>query len=286
MVKTFLDSERAKESVPKELLKFRTFEAEGRGGIDSKTIYNMLQGRIPFSTLQSFNDPFEGRPYAKAAYTDPAEQRNAMLKYFAQIYRENGESPTLSRQHAEVLMKGKSLDELIEQLKNVQIKIFGAKDLMLFCTSSGEALMAPLTWSHYADSHRGLCVHFDTEYAPFIAAWRVHYSKDYPVATVPRTEADEWEPIKKGLLWKCDLWAYEHEYRLVRTGADNLGVRWDGNVAILPPRVVTRVTFGARACQPARDQLMSWAKINAAHLEFWQAQLHDQRYELVFDRIT
>lgn len=286
MPQMFLESERAKEQPPADLLKFRTFEAEGRAGKDSKTIFSILQGRIPFSMLKSFNDPFEGRPQPAPAYSEAGKQRDAMLRYLASILVQRGDMPTAARQKAEQLISGKSQDEVVEVVRRIQLKIFAGTDLMLFCTSSGDALKAPLTWSHYADSHHGICIHFNTAYPPFNYAWRVEYSEVYPTIIVPRIEADEWEPIQKGLLWKCNLWAYEHEYRLVRAGADNLGIQWDQHVAITSPKAITRVTLGVRIKDSAKKLIRSWASTNAPHVEFWQAKLHDRRFELEFDQIS
>src|SRR5262249_39812283 len=66
-----------------------------------------------------------------------------------------------------------------------------------------------LLWSHYADSHRGLCIEFDTSVEHFGVAYKVKYERDYPVL-------DLHSGLElAALLYKSDVWQYEEEYRMI-----------------------------------------------------------------------
>ena len=69
-----------------------------------------------------------------------------------------------------------------------------------------------LMWSHYAENHRGICLEFTTNGAPFQCAQKVVYRSEYPA----------WQPhilletrIEEALLTKSSDWQYEEEYRII-----------------------------------------------------------------------
>ena len=103
-----------------------------------------------------------------------------------------------------------------------------------------------LMWSHYADGHRGIALHFDASAAPFDAAYEVHYSETYPEFPFPISDADaDNNKVRAMILTKSRGWCYKEEYRAVR-GAGiahesqrtirERGLRWDGQVVELLPR--------------------------------------------------
>jgi hypothetical protein len=67
-------------------------------------------------------------------------------------------------------------------------------------------------WSHYTESHKGLCLEFCTRNAVFATAYQVAYSKAYPVFDVTSSDT---ESNLLPLLAKSASWAYEEEYRLI-----------------------------------------------------------------------
>lgn len=69
-----------------------------------------------------------------------------------------------------------------------------------------------LMWSHYADSHRGICLEFSLSNKIFCAALKCEYSSTFPIMTL---HDDSDDAALLSLLAKSDVWSYEKEYRLI-----------------------------------------------------------------------
>ncbi len=78
-----------------------------------------------------------------------------------------------------------------------------------------------LMWGHYASSHRGLCVGFDTSASLFLQPlFEMQYSKQRPeVSATALLNASQGalaiEILKNILLTKYDQWLYEREWRFI-----------------------------------------------------------------------
>lgn len=79
----------------------------------------------------------------------------------------------------------------------------------------------PLMWAHYADSHKGFCAEYeipegyvkkDKDNITFLRFGSVLY-KDISTDMNKLT-------LQDALFWKSDIWAYEHEFRLVNLNYD------------------------------------------------------------------
>lgn len=67
-----------------------------------------------------------------------------------------------------------------------------------------------LFWSHYANSHKGICIEFDAAIMPIALAYKVEYSEKYPQVTYPIFPD---ERAFKPALVKAKVWGYENECR-------------------------------------------------------------------------
>ena len=280
--------------LPPHLYRFRTYGATRALGNDKQEVFELLAGRIRFSRLIDFNDPFEGRPHAVPAFTDPGKQRRAVLKYSFDFYKQQGIPPGKARKQAAAIVRGKSQSELVDLMGEKIIEMCRMDGVYLCCLSDQGALSNPLPWSHYSDSHRGVALHFSTAHAPFSFALSVDYSEVYPEVIVPRNHQDPWEHVQRMFFTKCILWRYEHEFRLMRViwdmpernpDAARLLVQWDGAVAIAHRNSVVGVTIGARMPETQRVELLARIEAEFPHLEIWQASLHPTKYEIVSERI-
>jgi hypothetical protein len=79
--------------------------------------------------------------------------------------------------------------------------------------SFGENPRSILAWSHYADSHRGVCLQFEVarSLAIFGQALPVNYSEEYPTLNW----VNQSEKIVEVLLTKYIGWKYEEESRII-----------------------------------------------------------------------
>ena len=151
-----------------------------------------------------------------------------------------------------------------------------------------------LMWSHYADGHRGIALHFDASAAPFDAAYEVHYSETYPEFPFPISDADaDNNKVRAMILTKSRGWCYEEEYRAVR-GAGiahesqrpirERGLRWDGQVVELLPQALVGVTIGASVPRNLAIDLTAEIAARRSELQIWHAAPSYSRYVLTFER--
>lgn len=84
-----------------------------------------------------------------------------------------------------------------------------------------------LMWGHYANSHKGFCVGFDTkellktEGIDYIG--KVEYCSEFPVI-IPNGSLEF--QFRKQIFCKWDRWAYEDEYRLTKNHIGNRKVEF------------------------------------------------------------
>lgn len=96
------------------------------------------------------------------------------------------------------------------------IKEQGVYEVSVSCFSEENDNM--LMWSHYADSHKGFCLEFDTNYDPFTKMFPVTYSEDIPeidANKIINNSDNNLETIKVNLLHKYIDWEYEKEWRVL-----------------------------------------------------------------------
>jgi hypothetical protein len=275
--------------LPNKLFRFRTFGALGRGGSDKTTVFSMLAGKLPFARIEDFNDPFEGRPLAVPAFRDAGRQRAAVLTYVRTLYRQRGVSPGEANRRAKGFIAGKTMQQIVEEIGGLMRGAHLSDGLLLCCFSGEEGTRAPITWSHYADSHRGVCLHYDTTKFPVKLALAVEYDATYPEVKVPRTAQSDWEAMQKTFLRKSHHWSYENEYRVMKVEFDlavkhprlaDLFVKWKGAVALASADVVSGITIGARMPPAERKELLGHIAAHHPGLNVWEARLHRSRYEI------
>jgi hypothetical protein len=280
--------------LPSELYRFRTFAAPGANGFDKPAVKDLLLGRLKFSTVLDLNDPFEGRPLAVPRFQEAGQQRAAIIKYLVAIHVETGFSPGEARRRAAKFIRAKTQTELVEFMREKFIELYTGSSLTICCLSGPAGIRSPLPWAHYADHHRGVCIHFDSLKPPIKIAHPIGYSEMYPEIPVPRAEQDQWERVKRAILTKNAEWKHENEYRMVRIDNETvdrventakLFVNWDGPYALAPPGTVTGITFGARMPNSVRAELFEMIDDLEVTIEVYEADLHPSRYEIVRRRL-
>jgi hypothetical protein len=262
------------------LYKFRPYSDEERRA----RAHALLEGHLWFSPLREFNDPFEGRPRFVPAFSNPEEQKQAYIKDVKRIAMERG-------------LPGSERFALVERARNRPADTYmtlglpeGLRHLLAnecFVFSLSATRAHPLQWSHYANEHRGICIHFDSEKWPISGAMRAEYAREYPAISIPRS-GDEHETFVLSALTKAEYWIHEDEYRIVSVRETNptwdLGLTWDpeARVAICDPKIVTGLTFGARMPPDAKAGLLKWCKANRPDISVAEAVLGEDKFELTF----
>lgn len=136
----------------------------------------LLSGRMRISTLSKLNDPFEGNLLSINNPDKVVEEPDAAEFIKALVRLDDEWRATIAR-------------------------------YKVLCLSGHPDI--PLMWSHYADSHKGLC---------FAITLSSHLAE--PVHYLPTTDRisefiGELPNSKKALLAKYKYWSYEEEYRVI-----------------------------------------------------------------------
>jgi hypothetical protein len=247
-----------------------------------ENLTGLLQGVLWFSPMREFNDPFEGRPCCVPAHADPEKQRAAMLAAAERLLRFHGAPESalkLMREQASEMpltFTGEHTSGLHEMLGN---------DMHVFSMSASRD--HPLQWSHYADEHRGVCVHMNAEAMPIAAALRVEYSDVYPAIPQPADGEEAMaDNFTRCALTKALWWSYEQEFRIVglrpKDAAERAQWPLENRAWACPRTIVSGLTLGARMEDPTRKKLLEWCRLHRPDLPLFDASLHDTAYKLEF----
>ncbi|HOX37019.1 MAG TPA: DUF2971 domain-containing protein [Candidatus Brocadiia bacterium] len=140
-----------------------------------------------------------------------------------------------------------------------------------------------LTWSHYADEHRGICVQFtvtDMPHVRFIQDTHpVEYAETFPKVNPFRRTTSEL--AKKLALTKAKCWEYEQEHRLcpIERKGDIMSLRRSG-VGTFPEGFMTGVVLGCRISKEDRDFVFDLAERHPSPVRIFEARIRPRRYAL------
>jgi hypothetical protein len=130
-----------------------------------------------------------------------------------------------------------------------------------------------LMWSHYADSHRGICLRFRAfSTTPFFGkAQRVIYQSARPKLNVVLDSHET--QSEKALLTKADFWSYEEEWRIVEYEPGP-------GIHQFPPELLDGIILGAKISPTDRQKVLGWAAMRGNSFEILQAQFSDSEFRL------
>ncbi len=290
------------DALPDVLFKFRPL-AEER---DWERLEQLLVGRnLWFSSVDRFNDPFEGHVSLRMPPNDPAAQ--SWVKHVSRD-KMSGTRDDRRQQRRNALSKSSKGFTFDGYMPASGFGVFCLMD-MSQSTGHGEEI---LSWSHYAAGHHGIAVGFRVaQVAPlnlFSFAQQVRYFAQKPQTNILHTTKDE--AYTFGVLAKADCWRYEREWRIISADMPldhaeirrhiELGEILEGGALHdfwrFPPRVndtaqfdvgdVVEIRLGARLPLAERRRLaetLSRATVNPVVL---QAEIHPNRFELTYSKVS
>jgi hypothetical protein len=221
----------------------------------------LVRHQIFCSSPFDFNDPFECQPVVRLDISNPKGKkwlRDAADRRGISPARRLGLASQFRHRFAQPIP---GLDVGLERI---------TKAIGLYSLSASPDNL--LMWAHYSDSHKGVCVEFDTRSWPFNLAWRVHYSRQYPV--VDRAQQSILETLQASVLTKAESWSYEQEWRvMMRTlgtsdlakveGRSDKNAQWlrqqhGPGLYPIPGESITSVVFGIRATSRDQEKVQDW----------------------------
>jgi hypothetical protein len=255
----------AADSPPPSFFKYRSIDKR-----NEKSRYQFDREIIVGSQLWagspvSFNDPFDCYPIID--FRGSAEEAQAWAFHAAKAQKLIGNDLDEAANQAleglkKILQNPLEREALLDWRKNVVD--FGVLSL----TEDPDNM---LMWGHYADSHRGYCLEFDTNFTPFLIAYRVEYGKMRPSFRL--FDLNKSRAMTRGLTYKAEYWEYEKEWRIVTPG--KVGA------IEFPPRSLKAIIFGAGILPEDEAKLRELLAQRALPISIKRAKLHSEKFELV-----
>lgn len=184
----------------------------------------LVESKLYFAKPSQFNDPFEFKP--KRMSLDTSDLEGPLVTQYL--------DPSLDF----------SYELICKQLDNFGVSCFSAK--------KDDIIM----WSHYAGSHKGMCLGFDTKHEFFKLLSQVSYQPERQELV-----GSDQEDIFRVMLRKHTDWKYEDEWRLIqKIGGDRMQ---------FPENILSSVVFGAY-CTAARQSLVRKLLVGR-NVQFYQA---------------
>ena len=247
---------------PDKFWKFRPVDDRLRAILERQELW--------FASPSSFNDPYDCAPVIDSSATSTEVRRhfvNTMAKDFpgiprAQRIRQVNE---LAAVHPAFRAGFAGSDVGNAYIKNILDEVIGRTGVLSLGGTGNVVLM----WSHYAASHQGVALAFNTDGPLFHEAAPVRYETDRPIVRFFRDQATM---IEKALYTKADYWAYEQEWRVL--SRNYVGVR------LFTPRDLPSIIFGARCPEDDKVRVREWAKAGGLLPAFYQAQFDSKTFGL------
>jgi hypothetical protein len=229
------------------------------------------QRKIYLNDATKFNDPFECRP--ALTHHQSSFKREMLLKEMTKHRFPNADKKTVKK-----LMKGKGY-LLTDPITLARAYEGFVNKVGIYCLSEKNDDL--LMWSHYSNSHRGLCLQFDasTEITIFWEAFKVIYQEDYPVVNI--MDMGKAEEFRKALLTKSTHWEYEQERRILKMEEEG-----GPGYYRFAPELLKGVILGARMAVEDRQTLLHWIDKYPTRVSIYQSALNGCRYKLDITEIT
>lgn len=242
--------------------------------------------KLRFTPPQELNDPRECVPdirlHDPRGYIDAVIQRSFESVYFKLLI----EKPELTPEQAlKAIVDGsiKTTEDFFSNNEEWVRRIFDAfmrvTNRTIGVLSLTESNNNELMWAHYADSHKGFAIGFDSEHSFFKPAkgdpklcgelMNVQYTDVRPVVYVEPSKLD----IPKELFFtKTVKWAYEREWRMIKMlkSASEV-INSDIHLFEVPNDAIKEVVFGAKIPPEKKETLIQNLKISAPHITFKSA---------------
>ena len=240
MIKSLDDFKNLPGNRPDFLYKYRSLADDN---LKQYTQDIFLNNRLYHCATKDFNDPFEAIFYFElSSYHIDIEEFIISWRYFSNL---NDQDISDLIDSAEIHQQSSHYESLAQKL---QEKIQQRTTVLSLCEAYDNILM----WSHYADSHRGICIEFDLNVA--FEYWRqvlpMQYVNEFPY--VIGTEIGVRE-LKAIYLSKSNQWAYEKEWRLINQ------LKTPGLLAF-PEESISGVILGFNISQEDTNIVKEWVK--------------------------
>jgi hypothetical protein len=225
----------------------------------------ILKDMLYYSSAASFNDPFDCRVVLDTDGTKPEK-----IKKVRNIIK--NANPNWSRIKIEAKLKDMLLNGVLDHFKPSEVTQ-RLDSIAIVCTSEKKDNL--LMWSHYAESHTGVCLEFSPKVGDldktFFSTFPIYYEKNVPV--IKYFESELSDDIFEIIFTKSIDWEYEREWRI-----------WQQDVAPgLNPfnsAKLTGIIFGCKAKPDFVDSVCEMNSRRRTPLATYKATMRDREFAL------
>lgn len=254
-----------------KLYKFMSFNPEHPEYLERILIDLRLYHALP----QQLNDPFECKPHWY--WPENVTEVKGLRKELYNIARRQGESKKRAEKYASKSMLNRKETE--EALQKIIIQNYQKIRVCSFSISNTNILL----WSHYANSHKGLCIAFDANTLPFAGCQKVNYQDEYPYLEFPILGDERWF---KPVLTKSSSWAYEDEYRsILYPNAENQHPN-NTESYFFDPESITDIYLGSEVSTPNEEFVSSLIQRSKIKPNLWKATVSENTYSIAFYQVA
>jgi len=231
----------------------------------------LTNNELYFSNPNGFNDPFDCLPILSLDLT-----QNEYSEYLNDLYKR--EMPEASRTERKAIIKTIVKDKT-QNHHSLKFKKLLDLHMSNFVNNTGVLSLSVnfkhvLMWSHYADSHKGICLRFKAPSTEsfFCRAKKVIYQKDRPIVNFIKERYDR-KP-DNALITKADFWSYEEEWRII----DHIK---GYGVQIFPGELLDGIIFGVKISDENRKKVLTWIDNREHDIEILEAKICEKTFRVV-----
>lgn len=250
---------------PVKLYKYRSLAPLDR----RNTSRIITRHEVYFASRSQFNDPFdckfitvwEGSENEKTAFA-----AELAAKWYPNASEEKLQAVTL-KFVSEFSGPDRTDHALADQSQLVQE---GTRRIGIFSLS--EVNNDILMWSHYADSHRGICLEFsEMDVGDYHKVDYVNSVPRFnPLSEFRRDDGTD-SPVEQVVLSKWEHWSYEKEWRILSFDRDRPDATGPG-VYGYKPQQLTGVILGSQISDDDRDDVLRWCRDQSHDIAISQAR--------------
>lgn len=202
----------ATQTYTRYLYKFKAIPDKNPAHLEDTLLHSLLY----LSSPRQFNDPFDMAADIVAKGT--LEDLHAKIDNTSAVPKDDKER---MRAEATAIVEAKGIKGYFERHQSSSLfrEMLDRSGVASFSSSKiNERDSGPrniLMWSHYADSHRGLCFQFELARDPLLLRElvRVRYEPRFP--EINWLSSSFSEQLEGALFHKAPCWSYEHEWRFI-----------------------------------------------------------------------
>ena len=143
-------------------------------------------------------------------------------------------------------------------------------------TCFSEINNSSLMYSHYSDSHKGICLQFNiTDDTFYQTLYSVHYEKEIPCIRYFKQTPESL--IKLQLSTKQSEWSYEKEWRIINPSK--------AGFVSFPPQSLTGIIFALNTSESDISLIKELTKFRQPQLSFYKCKISSKSFALTIEPI-